>query len=71
MAPEITAEFVWSHIPKRPRESNKGSFGAVLAVAGSACYRGAASLTVEGQFSLPVERIREGWAATIPAALAS
>lgn len=48
MTPEITAEFVWSHIPKRPRESNKGSFGAVLAVAGSACYRGAASLTVEG-----------------------
>ena len=48
MAPEITAEFVWSHLPKRPRESNKGSFGAVLAVAGSACYRGAASLTVEG-----------------------
>ena len=47
MAPEITAEFVWSHIPKRPRESNKGSFGAVLAVEGSACYRGAASLTVE------------------------
>ena len=35
MTPEITAEFVWSHIPKRPRESNKGSFGAVLAVAGS------------------------------------
>ena len=27
-------------------ESNKGSFGAVLAVAGSACYRGAAALTV-------------------------
>ena len=46
MTPEITAEFVWSHIPKRPRESNKGSFGAVLAVAGSACYRGAASLTM-------------------------
>lgn len=48
MTPEITAESVWSHIPKRPMESNKGSFGAVLAVAGSACYRGAASLTVEG-----------------------
>ena len=46
MIPEITAEFVWSHIPKRPRESNKGSFGAVLAVAGSVCYRGAASLTL-------------------------
>ena len=48
MTPEITAEFVWSRIPKRGRESNKGSFGAVLAVAGSACYRGAAALTVEG-----------------------
>ena len=48
MAPEITAEFVWSHIPKRPRESNKGSFGAVLAVAGSAFYRGAALLAAEG-----------------------
>ena len=47
MTPEITAESVWSHIPKRPKESNKGSFGAVLAVAGSACYRGAASLTVD------------------------
>ena len=31
MTPEITAESVWSHIPKRPMESNKGSFGAVLA----------------------------------------
>ena len=48
MTPEITAGFVWSRIPKRGRESNKGSFGAVLAVAGSACYRGAAALTVEG-----------------------
>lgn len=48
MTPDITAEFVWSRIPKRGRESNKGSFGAVLAVAGSACYRGAAVLTVEG-----------------------
>ena len=31
MTPEITAGSVWSHIPKRPMESNKGSFGAVLA----------------------------------------
>ena len=36
MTPDITAEFVWSRIPKRGRESNKGSFGAVLAVAGAA-----------------------------------
>ena len=45
---EITSEFVWSHIPERKSNSNKGSYGAVLAVAGSACYRGAAALTVEG-----------------------
>ena len=44
MTPDITAGSVWSRIPKRGRESNKGSFGAVLAVAGSACYRGAATL---------------------------
>ena len=47
MAPEITAEFVWSHIPKRPRESNKGSFGAVLAVAGRARLRGGARRWLE------------------------
>ena len=41
MTPDITAGSVWSRIPKRGRESNKGSFGAVLAVAGSACYRAA------------------------------
>lgn len=45
---ELTADFVWPRIPERARESNKGSFGAVLAVAGSACYRGAAALAVEG-----------------------
>ena len=55
MAPEITAEFVWSHIPKRPRESNKGSFGAVLAVAGSACYRGAAAVWF-AEFKLQMQR---------------
>ena len=45
---QITPEFVWSHISPRARDSHKGSFGAVLVVAGSACYRGAASLAVEG-----------------------
>lgn len=44
----ISSEFVWAHIPPRARDSHKGSFGAVLVVAGSACYRGAASLAVEG-----------------------
>lgn len=48
MAATITPESVWVHIPPRARDSHKGSFGAVLVVAGSACYRGAASLAVEG-----------------------
>jgi len=48
MAVEITEDFVWQVIPPRPRESHKGTFGTVLAVAGSASYRGAALLAVEG-----------------------
>ena len=48
MAVEITKDFVWQAIPPRPRESHKGTFGAVLAVAGSASYRGAALLAAEG-----------------------
>lgn len=48
MAVELTEEFVWRNIPPRPRDSHKGTFGAVLAVAGSACYRGAALLAAEG-----------------------
>ena len=45
---ETTADFVWNAIAPRPRDAHKGTFGAVLAVAGSACYRGAAALAVEG-----------------------
>lgn len=48
MAVEITEEFVWQNIPRRTRDSHKGTFGTVLAVAGSAYYRGAALLAVEG-----------------------
>ena len=48
MAVEITEEFVWQSIPHRARDSHKGTFGSVLAVAGSAFYRGAALLAAEG-----------------------
>ena len=48
MAVEITEEFVWQNIPRRARNSHKGTFGTVLAVAGSAYYRGAALLAAEG-----------------------
>ena len=48
MSTEITSEFVWHNIPPRPRDSHKGSFGTVLAVAGSAYSRGAALRAAEG-----------------------
>ena len=48
MSTEITSEFVWQNIPRRARDSHKGTFGSVLAVAGSAFYRGAALLAAEG-----------------------
>ena len=31
MAVEITEEFVWQSIPRRARDSHKGTFGSVLA----------------------------------------
>ena len=45
---ETTSDFVWQKIRPRPRNAHKGTFGSVLAVAGSASYRGAAALAVEG-----------------------
>ena len=57
MAVEITEEFVWQNIPPRARDSHKGTFGSVLAVAGSAFYRGAALLDAaetEAAVSLPL-----------------
>ena len=44
----ITSDFVWQKIPPRAPDSHKGTFGSVLVAAGSAWYRGAASLAVEG-----------------------
>ena len=44
----ITEEYVRQRIRPRPADSHKGTFGSVLAVAGSAFYRGAALLAAEG-----------------------
>ena len=48
MQREITRELVRRLLPGRMTESNKGSYGSVLAVAGSMAYRGAAALCTEG-----------------------
>ncbi len=47
MTQKLTLPFVWQNIPTRAQDSHKGSFGAVLAVAGSASYRGAALLAAQ------------------------
>ena len=48
MAATITPESVWAHIPPRARNSHKGSFGAVLVVAGSPPRETAAVTLEEG-----------------------
>ena len=48
MQQEITQELVQSWLPQRQADSNKGSYGSVLAAAGSLAYRGAAALCAEG-----------------------
>ncbi len=44
---KIDAEYVTEHLPNRPIESNKGSFGRALIIAGSEQYMGAAHLALE------------------------
>ena len=48
MQHNITRDVVRGLLPKRTAESNKGSYGSVLAAAGSMAYRGAAALCTEG-----------------------
>ena len=48
MPQEITVQNARQWLPARLAESNKGSYGSVLAVAGSTAYRGAAALCTEG-----------------------
>ena len=44
----INKEWVINHLPPRPRNAHKGSFGSLLIFAGSKYYRGAANLAVMG-----------------------
>ena len=48
MQQESPRELVQSWLPRRQADSNKGSYGSVLAAAGSLAYRGAAALCAEG-----------------------
>ena len=48
MQREITQEMAKDRLPRREADANKGSFGSVLAAAGSMAYRGAAALCAEG-----------------------
>ena len=54
---EISRDYAFSLLPKRPPESNKATFGSVLDIAGSANFRGAACLS-----SLAALRIGAGYA---------
>ena len=49
MQREITQEMAKDRLPRREADANKGSFGSVLAAAGSMAYRGAAGLCLPGQ----------------------
>lgn len=44
----LNRQDILSLLPPRPAQSNKGSYGSVVAVAGSTAYRGAAALCTEG-----------------------
>lgn len=48
MAKEITSEMVFERILPRRADSHKGSYGHLLCLCGSAPYRGAAALAIEG-----------------------
>jgi NAD(P)H-hydrate epimerase len=46
----ITSRWVRQHLPARPVDANKGSFGRVLIVGGSRRYRGAVTLAAAGAY---------------------
>ncbi|NLW79285.1 MAG: NAD(P)H-hydrate dehydratase [Ruminococcaceae bacterium] len=48
MPTQLTADWVRQHLPTRPPNAHKGTFGTLQIVAGSRRYRGAAALAAEG-----------------------
>lgn len=67
----LTPEWVRERLPERPVSSNKGSFGRVLVVAGSASYTGAAGLTALGALRAGVGLVTLASTAEVRAAVAA
>jgi hydroxyethylthiazole kinase-like uncharacterized protein yjeF len=66
-----TAEWVKSVLPERPLNANKGSFGRVLAVAGSVNYIGAAYLACSGAIRVGAGLVTLATATSLQSILAS
>jgi hydroxyethylthiazole kinase-like uncharacterized protein yjeF len=67
----ITDEWVKSVLPERPFQANKGSFGRVLAVAGSINYIGAAYLACSGALRVGAGLVTLATTARLQSILAS
>jgi len=67
----ISSEWAASVLPKRPLEANKGSFGKVLVVAGSANYIGAAYLACSGAIRVGAGLVTLATATSLQPILAS
>lgn len=53
----LDEDFALEYLPKRPSNSNKGTFGKLLCIAGSEKFRGAAHLSVEAALRSGVGRV--------------
>ena len=70
-AESITASWARSVLPERPVDANKGTFGKVLAVAGSVNYIGAAYLACSGAIRVGAGLVTLATAASLQPILAS
>lgn len=66
----ITAEWVSEHLPERPSDAHKGSFGTALIVAGSMEFSGALALAGEAAYRSGAGLVTLGAAAPLHSALA-